>query len=267
MNKFKKIMLHVLAISLLIMTVVPFILTIIISLSPLDTISQGEISISKFTFESYTYILTNFPFTRWLINSIIVATAVTVLNVIVNSMIGYTLARHKNQGWMMFIILACMMIPSQVLLAPMYILLTNMGLINTYLGLIIPFAFNLFYIFLMKQFFEGIPKELEESACIDGLSEMKTFWKIILPVAKIPLITQAILLFTANWNAFLWPSILVTSEKMYTLPVGLNSFYGQYDQYWNQIMAGVILLTIPSLIIFIIFQKFFTKGIASSGLK
>ncbi|WP_019614025.1 carbohydrate ABC transporter permease [Psychromonas ossibalaenae] len=267
MLSLKKISFHLFALGMLVITVIPFALTIIISLSPLDLIAHGEVDISKFSLDSYVYILTKFPFDSWMINSVIVAFFVTVLNLVINSMLGYSMARHKGMGWLLFVIIACMMIPSQVLMAPTYMLLAEMGLINSYLGLILPFIFNLFFAFLMKQYYESMPFELEESAYMDGLSEMKTFWLIIFPIAKIPLISQAILLFTANWNAYLWPSIIGSSSDMYTLPVGLNSFHGQHEQFWNQIMAGVVLLTIPTIIIFLIFQKYFTKGIATSGLK
>ena len=125
----------------------------------------------------------------------------------------------------------------------------------------------MFGVFLMRQFFLTIPKELEESAAIDGLSRFGTFFKIIIPTATTALTTQFILMFTGNWNSFLWPNLLTASDEMYTLPVGLNSFYGQYFQMWDQVLAGAMLISLPMILVFLIFQKNFIKGIASTGGK
>ena len=124
-----------------------------------------------------------------------------------------------------------------------------------------------FMIFLARQFFLGVPKELEEAAEIDGLGKWGIFLKIFLPLSKPLLATQIIFTFQGNWNSFLWPVLLSTGQDMYTLPVGLNSFYGQYSAYWNSVLAGVIMLTLPMIIIFLIFQKQFVKGISTSGIK
>ncbi|WDU83646.1 carbohydrate ABC transporter permease [Caloramator sp. Dgby_cultured_2] len=168
---------------------------------------------------------------------------------------------------MFLAILGMMMVPGQVVMVPTFILLSKLGWVNTYKGLTIPFLTSLFGIFLMRQFFTTIPKAIEESAMIDGLSRFGIFFRIVLPLARPALSTQFILMFTGNWNSFLWPSLLAQSEEMYTLPVGLNSFYGQYYQFWDQVLAGVMILSIPSILIFLIFQKNFIKGIATTGLK
>lgn len=184
-------------------------------------------------------------------------------------MAGYALARLAFPGKKIiyWCILAIMMVPAQVTLVPNYMLLAKMQWINTYKGLIIPSLTSCFSIFLMRQFFLSLPSSLEEAALIDGMGRFGIFFKIAMPLAIPALTTQFILQFTGNWNSFLMPSILTSTPEMYTLPVGLNSFYGQYYQFWNQVMAGVMILTIPAIIIFIIFQKNFVKGISTSGLK
>jgi len=184
-------------------------------------------------------------------------------------MAGYALARIDFPGkkTMFLGILAMMMIPGQVVMVPTYMVLSKLGWVNTYKGLTIPFLTSMFGVFLMRQFFLSVPKSLEEAAAIDGLGRFGTFFRIIMPTATTALTTQFILMFTGNWNSFLWPNLLTASEEMYTLPVGLNSFYGQYFQMWDQVLAGAMLLSLPMILVFLIFQKNFIKGIASTGSK
>jgi multiple sugar transport system permease protein len=160
-----------------------------------------------------------------------------------------------------------MMVPGQVILVPMYILLSNLGWINTYAGLTVPFLVQSFGIFLMRQFFLSIPRELEEAAFLDGLSRWGTFWRIVMPLAKPALAAQTIFMFMGNWNSFMWPNLLASTDDMYTLPVGLNTLYGEYDAFWNNILAGAMFMTIPVIIVFIIFQRHFIKGISTTGIK
>ncbi|MGL5190304.1 MAG: carbohydrate ABC transporter permease [Cetobacterium sp.] len=250
-------------------SIFPFIWSFITSLKPTTDVNTFNIPFSQLSFKNYSYIFKNFPFVRWLLNSIIVAGLVTAGNILFNSMAGYALARIEFPGKksIFVAILGMMMIPGQVVMVPTYIILVNLGWINSYYGLTIPFMFNFFNIFLMRQFFMGIPKDLEEAGYIDGLSRFGIFFRVILPVSKSALSTQFILSFTGNWNSFLWPTLIGRKQSMYTLPVGLNSFYGQYFQFWDQVLAGVMLLSIPAILIFIIFQKHFIAGIANSGSK
>jgi multiple sugar transport system permease protein len=184
-------------------------------------------------------------------------------------MAGYSLSRLKFKGskFVLWMTLSLMMIPSQVLLAPTYVLLSSLGWISTYKGLIIPFLFNLFNIFLVYQFLLDIPKDLEEAGVIDGLNPIGIFRNIIIPLSVPILVTQAILSFTGNWNSYLWPSLIGNVEKYYTLPVGLNSFYGVYYQDGNSVQAGVMLLSIPIIIFYIFTQKLLQKNDITSGIK
>lgn len=252
-----------------VITLGPFIWSIITSLRPTSEIDSLKINFNHLTLDNYKMIISQFPFLRWFANSLIVAIAVTIGNILFNSMAGYALARINFAGrnLLFIIVLALMMVPGQVVMVPTYILLSKLGWVNTYWGLTIPFLTSSFGIFLMRQFFLSIPKEIEEAATIDGLSRFRIFLQIVLPLSKPALATQFIFMFTGNWNSFLWPSLLTSSDNMYTLTVGLNSFYGQYYQFWNQVMAGAILLTLPMILIFLIFQKQFVKGISTTGLK
>lgn len=261
--------LYVVAIFYSLLTLVPFLWSIYTSLKPTSDVYHLWTPLNRLSFASYGYILNNFPFGQWLFNSVLVAGLVTIGNVIVNTLAGYAFARFKFpfRGILFYVFLAIMMIPGQVVLVPVYMLLANWGWIDTYQGLIIPFLMSPFMIFLARQFFLGMPKELEEAAQVDGMSKWGIFFKIFLPLSKPLMATQIIFTFQGNWNAFLWPVLLGTSPEMYTLPVGLNSFYGQYNAYWNQVLAGVILLTLPMILIFLIFQKQFVKGISSTGIK
>ncbi|KQL53024.1 ABC transporter permease [Heyndrickxia shackletonii] len=261
--------LYVVAIFYSFLTLIPFLWSVYTSLKPTDEVFHFWTPLSKLNFQSYSYILHNFPFGKWLFNSIVVAVIVTIGNLIVNTFAGYAFARFKFpfKGILFYLFLAIMMIPGQVLLVPIYMLLANLGWIDSYKGLTIPFLMSPFMIFLARQFFLGIPKELEEAAEMDGLGKWGIFFKIFLPLSKPLIATQIIFTFQGNWNSFLWPVLLSQSDDMYTLPVGLNSFYGQYSAYWNSVLAGVIMLTLPMIIIFLIFQKQFVKGISTSGIK
>lgn len=247
----------------------PFLWTAITSFKSASETAKMTIDFSKLTFSNYTYIWSKFPFLRWTFNSIWIAFIVTAGNMLINSMAGYALARLEFPGKkvIFILILAMMMVPGQVVMVPTYMLLSKFGWVDSFKGMTIPFLYSLFNIFLMRQFFLNLPKSLEEAALIDGMGRFGIFFKIAIPLAKPALSTQFILTFAGNWNSFMWPSLLASSPEHYTLSVGLNSFYGQYFSLWNQVTAGVMILTVPTVILFLIFQKNFIKGISTSGLK
>lgn len=252
-----------------IVSLFPYIWGMISSLKDPSQISTFNLAIETWSLANYRFILKNFPFVRWFINSVIVSVSLTSLNLIVNSMAAYSLARidFKGKKVLFVIILSSMMIPTQITMAPLYVILSKLGWINSYKGLIFPFCFSFFHIFMLRQFFLTIPKELEEAATIDGLSRFGIFLRVVLPISKPALVTSGIILFTWSWNSFFWPSIIAKTDKIYTLPVGLNSFQGQYNMFWDQILAGAMILAVPAIIIFIIFQKQFIASVSNSGLK
>lgn len=269
MQKIRRFLFYLVVIGYAVITLGPYIWSIMTSLKPTSELDTFSINIRHLTLDNYKMIITKFPFLRWFLNSVIVAAIVTLGNMLFNSMAGYALARINFPGknLLFIVVLALMMIPGQVVMIPIYILLSKLGWVNTYMGLTIPFLTSNFGIFLMRQFFLTIPRELEEAARIDGMHRFGIFFKIVLPLSKPALTTQFIFMFTGNWNSFLWPSLLASSSEMYTLPVGLNSFYGHYYQFWNQVMTGATLLTLPTIVIFIIFQRYFVRGIATTGIR
>lgn len=264
-----KVLFYLIVVTYALIAIFPFVWSFITSLKPTTEINNFTVPFKELSFKNYIYIFEKFPFTRWFINSVVIATIVTLGNLLFNSMAGYALARINFPGKkiLFLAILGIMMVPGQVVLVPTYILLVKLGWINTYAGMIIPFLFNFFNVFLMRQFFLSIPKSLEEAAYIDGMGRFGIFFRIILPLSLPALSTQFILSFTGNWNSFLWPSIIAKRTEMYTLPVGLNSFYGQYFQFWDQVLAGVMILSLPAILIFIVFQKHFIQGISNAGNK
>ncbi|NEO62753.1 MAG: carbohydrate ABC transporter permease, partial [Moorea sp. SIO4G2] len=221
-----------------IITFLPFAWALSASFKPLEEIIAGGLNFipHDFTFDNYRNIFIESPlFGRWFLNSVLVGVFVTGLNIIFNSMAGYALARVKFPGnsLLLGIILAVLMIPGQVTLIPGYLILKSLGWLNTYQGLIIPSAVNATFIFMMRQFFINFPKELEEAAALDGLSRWETFWQVVLPLAKPALAAQAIFIFMGSWNNFLMPLMITSDPGMFTLPLGLNTFKGQYISYWN----------------------------------
>ncbi|MBD1807226.1 carbohydrate ABC transporter permease [Microcoleus sp. FACHB-SPT15] len=255
-----------------VITFLPFAWALSASFKPLSEIISGGMNFipKQFTLDNYRTIFFQEPlFGRWLFNSILVAICITAFNLLFNSMAGYALARINFMGkqlWF-FLILAVLMVPSQITLIPSYLILKNFGWLNSYQGLIIPNIVNATFIFMMRQFFLNFPKELEEAATLDGLSRGEMFVSIVLPLAKPALAAQAIFIFMGAWNNFLMPLVILSDPDMFTLPLGLNSFKGQYISYWNYIMAASMVLTLPALLIYAFFNRYFIKGVTFTGGK
>jgi multiple sugar transport system permease protein len=255
-----------------IITFIPFAWALSASFKSLAEIILGGMKFipQQFTLDNYKRIFLQEPlFGRWLLNSIFVAVCVTGFNLLFNSMAGYALARINffgNKFWFL-LILAILMVPGQITLIPSYLVLKSLGWLNSYQGLIIPNVVNATFIFMMRQFFLSFPKELEEAAALDGLNHWETFLSIVLPLAKPALAAQAIFIFMGSWNNFLTPLIVLSDPEMFTLPLGLNAFKGQYITYWNYIMAASMVLTIPVLVIYAFFNRYFIQGVTFTGGK
>ena len=267
-----KIILYVGLILYAIITFLPFAWALSASFKTLSEIIVGGINFipQQFTLDNYKTIFFKEPlFGRWLVNSVFVAVFITGCNLLFNSMAGYAIARIRFPGnkFCFFLILAVLMIPSQITLIPSYLILKNLGWLNSYQGLIVPNVVNATFIFMMRQFFINFPKELEEAAALDGLSRMEIFFSIVLPLAKPALAAQAIFIFMGAWNNFLMPLIVLSDPEMFTLPLGLNTFKGQYISYWNYIMAASMVLTLPALAIYAFFNRYFIQGVAFTGSK
>jgi multiple sugar transport system permease protein len=221
------------------------------------------------TLDNYIEILGDGRFTRWLINSTIVAVIVTLSNVFFDSLVGYTLAKFRFRGrYVVFIaILSTLMIPTEMLVLPWYLMASQFGWLDSYWGIMFPGMMTAFGTFLMKQFFEGVPDDFLEAARIDGLNEFTIWWKIAMPLVTPALSALAIFTFLGNWTAFFWPLIVTTSADLYTLPVGLSSFAVEQSIQWEKIMTGASLATLPTLIIFLFLQRYIVRGVMLAGLK
>jgi multiple sugar transport system permease protein len=251
----------------------PFLLSLTTSLKTLPEIALNPVGLipQTWTLEGYER-MQAFNVSRWAFNSAFVAIAVTLGNVLFASMAGYALARIKFPGSnvVFLAILGTMMIPGIVLLIPMFIILKQLGMIDTYSGLILPKLATAFGVFLMKQFFEAIPQEMEEAARIDGCTRFQMFFRVILPLARPALVALIIFSFQGSWNDFMHPLIVISiNQDLYTLPLGLALLRGGMGQnlQWNAILAGSILTTIPMALIFLFFQRYFVEGISYGGLK
>jgi multiple sugar transport system permease protein len=206
---------------------------------------------------------------RWFANSVIVAAVWVIARAFTASTAGYAFARmqFKGKNLLFLLVLATMMIPGMVTIVPKFLILRQLGIINTYGALTLPFMADAFGIFLMRQFFESIPVELEEAARVDGASRYRMFAQIILPNSMPALIALAIFSFQGAWNAFLEPLIFINNPKLYTLPLGLAYFRRANYTEWPTLMAIAVITTVPMAIFYIIFQRWFVEGQVQSGIK
>lgn len=249
----------------------PFLFSVSISFNARKDVFEWPIELipGQTTLENYASVWRDLPFARWLVNSVIVTLIQTVANVFFSALAGFAFARlyFPGKNVIFALLLSSLMIPGIILLVPKFIILNEMHLVNTYAGLILPMLITIPNIFLMKQFFETIPRDLEEAALIDGCSYFRIFWQIFLPISTPALAAVAIYTFQGSWNEFLWPVIATYSKDMYTLPVGMATLRDELQTNWPMLMAGTILVSLPTLLIFLVFQRYFVQGVASSGSK
>jgi multiple sugar transport system permease protein len=264
--------LYVVLVAYACITFIPFLWALSASFKTLEEIVQGGIRIipQHFTLENYRTIFIQEPyFLRWFLNSAFIAVSVTLFNLLFNSMAGYALARIRFPGstLMFYSILAMIMVPGQLTIIPTYLIVKYFGWLNSYQAIIVPMAAQATYIFMMRQFFVNFPRELEEAAYIDGLRRSGVFFRVVLPLAKPALAAQTIFIFMGAWNEFLKPLMMMSEKAMFTLSIGLNTFKSNYISFWNYIMAASIIMTVPALIIYIIFNRHFVKGVTFTGIK
>jgi multiple sugar transport system permease protein len=221
------------------------------------------------TIENYTYVLEDGRFFGWFTNSLLIATITTICNVLFDSLVGYVLCKYTFPGrYIIFIaILSTLMIPTEMLVIPWYLMSSAFGWLDTYWGIMFPGLMTAFGTFLMKQFFETVPDDFLEAARIDGLNELQIWWTVAMPLVRPALAALAIFVFLGNWTAFIWPLIVTNSQEMYTLPVGLTTFSVEAQVEWELIMTGAAISTIPTLIVFLVFQRYIIRGVVMAGLK
>ncbi|MNK46212.1 L-arabinose transport system permease protein AraQ [compost metagenome] len=271
MRVFKRTLLYVLLLVFTVVSIFPFVFALLTSFKDPSQAFAPGLWPHPFTLVNYREVVTTTPlFLRWVVNSLLIAAVSVVLLVLVSMMGGFALARISFPGRQLLLIalLGSMMIPGQVLWIPNYVTLAHLGWVNTYWGLIPGVVGSLASgTFLVSQFLKSLPRELEEAATLDGLSRFGMFRWLIVPLSGPVLATITITSFMGSWNAFSWPLIVLNSPELFTLPIGLNFFKGLYITKWTLIMAGSMFNTLPVLLVFTIFQRYFIKGVATTGLK
>lgn len=225
----------------------------------------------QLTFEWRNYVdaWNSQPFDRYYINSVVVAAAATLIQLLISSLAAFAFARLQFAGrnTLFTLYLATLMIPFPVLLIPNFIMVTNyLGWYDSYAALILPPAFSAFSTFLLRQHYMNLPKEMDDAARIDGASSFRIWWNIVLPMSKTTFAALAIFIFLGSWNSFLWPLVVTRSEEMRTIPIGLNAFQGQFGTKWHLLMAAAVVAMAPVLFIYAFAQKWFIKGIALTGI-
>lgn len=249
---------------------IPLLYMLSTSLKPKQEVLKDTISLlgSYLAYENYQRAWEAFPFGRYMFNSVFVGITTSLLTVMTSAMAAYAFARlnFKHRDKMFFLYLATLMLPLQVTIIPLYIILKMLGLHNSYAALIVPPSFTAFGVFMLRQFFLTIPKEIEDAAKIDGCNHYRTFVKIILPMSKPGLASLAIFTFMNSWKSFFWPLIVTATDSYKTIPLGLYMFSGQYGTDWTALMAATTISIIPGIIFYALFQKQLVQGIALTGM-
>ena len=278
MKHIKGFLIHFILISVCLFCLLPFLWLTSTALKGNleDIFLYPPVFIPKYpTLDNFKKVLELVPILKYVLNSFIVAFFTVILNLIFSSLAAYPLARmnFKGKNFVFFLILTTLAVPFQAIMLPVYIIILKLNLIdsvsdfNGYLGLILPFCVNAFGIFLLRQAFMVIPKEIEEQALIDGCNSFQIFYKILLPLIKPSLSLLAIFTFVGCWGEFLWPSIVLTKQSLFTLPVGINELQGAFSANYRLIAAGSIISIIPILLFFIVLQKYFIKGSSEGAVK
>lgn len=249
--------------------VTPLVYMFSTSLKPASQVYDLRLIPADPTLANYIAVFENSYFVRWFINSTLVAVVVTCSNVFFDSLVGYTLAKFQFRGrqFVFIAILSTLMIPTEMLVIPWYLMSAQLGWLDSYWGIMFPGMMTAFGTFLMKQFFEGVPNDFLEAARVDGLNEFQIWWKVAMPLVTPALSALAIFTFLGNWTAFFWPLIVTTSKELYTLPVGLSSFAVEQAIQWEMIMTGAAIATLPTLLIFLVFQRYIVRGVMLAGVK
>ena len=221
------------------------------------------------TSQNFRDLFTTVPFGRYIVNSLFIACTVVVVQLFFSSLAGFALAKYRFAGKqaIMVLMISTLMIPGQVTIAPAYELLYRMGLVDTYHGLIIPSAVGVFGIFLFRQALLQVPDELMHAARIDGASEFRIYWDVVMPVARPMVGAFCLIAFMGTWNSFLWPQILLHSSDRYTLPIALNQMIGLYGNQYGMLMAGTLLSVLPVIVLFFLLQKEFVAGLTAGAVK
>src|ERR1700736_2258926 len=255
--------------TLAIITASPLVWMVSASLKEPGEIFNSSLLPQHPTLDNFSYVFTQLPFIRYILNTFFVAGTITVVALFFHSMAGYAFARLKFPGRdLIFLsIFATFLVSLPVIIVPLFILVRRLGMVNNYAGLIIPAIFNAFGIFLLRQFYLGIPVELQVAAIIDAATYWGIYWNIMLPLSRPILSALAVFFFLVNWNACLWPLTITTNQDLWVVQVAIASFQNQYSASWNYIMAASAVVTVPPLLLFFFFQRELVESIKTTGLK
>lgn len=224
---------------------------------------------ARFTTAAYRRLVDLMPFTRIVVNTVIVTVVATVAQVVTSAMAGYGLARFRFRGRHLLFLayLGTMMVPFQVTIIPLFVAMRWLGWINSLQALIAPMIASAFGVFLFRQYFLQMPKDLEEAAALDGANPWQTFWRVSLPYARPAIATHAILAFMAAWNAFLWPLFVARNEQAMTLPVALAALHGRWTTDWSLVMAGSVITVVPVIAVYALAQRWIVDGTLLAGVR
>jgi multiple sugar transport system permease protein len=270
MDRSRNVVLHVIVIVGAAVMFFPFLWTIITSITPGASLTQAPALIpTDPSLGAYARLFDDGPFGRVILNSLGLAVATTLVQLITSSTAAYAFSRlpFRGRGVVFAVYLATMMIPLQVLIVPLFVELKTFGLINTYLGALLPTFASAFGIFLLRQAVNQVPRELDEAATLDGAGHFRIFWQVVLPNIRPALATLTVFAFMGSWNSFLWPLVVLRKPELQTLPVALAGLQGQYTTEWDIVMAGSVVSVLPMLAIYIFAQKYVIQGVANSGIK
>jgi len=267
-----RIALYAVLVAGLLVVVGPFVWMLLSSVKPEAEIRQVPPTWlpETVTLEHYRELFSRLNFPRYFGNSLVVAVLTTAGNLVFCSALGYALAKLRFPGRRVLfaLVLGTLMVPGMVTFVPQFVLVSNMGLVNSYAGLVLPFLAGPFGVFLMRQYLLSIPDDIIEAARIDGAGEWRVFWSVVLPLCRPALATLGILTFLASWNNFLWPLVVATTEDRYTLPVALALYsVGQNRIDFGLMLAGAVVVVLPVVVVFLVLQRHFLRGIATTGLK
>ena len=266
-----KIIIYVVLVTLAVIALFPFAWTFLTSLEERYILYKypPKIDVSVCTLANYVELMTETDFLVWLKNSLVVCISITCFSVLFSTLAGYAFAKKKFpfKKVLFYITISTLMVGPSTRMVPLYLMFSRLNLINTYAGLILPYLGNGLGVFIMTQFMKEIPDEMLEAAKIDGCSELRIFWNIMLPLCKPAIATLTIFLFMLSWNEFIWALIVTSESRMRVLPLGLAMLQGQYRTNWGMVMAGAITFFIPILVVYGILQKQIVQSVVMSGLK
>ncbi|WP_049580215.1 carbohydrate ABC transporter permease [Streptomyces sp. SBT349] len=258
------------ALVLAVLWVLPLAWALATSLKPEDETTDTGLNWlgSRITFHAYEQVWESGDLTRWMLNTAYIASMTTLLTVVLTAMAAYGFSRTEFRGRKLLygLVMAGIMVPPQVLIAPLFAEMVALNLVDTYWGVILPQIATPAMVFILVKFFEGLPRELEEAAYVDGAGRWRVFWQIVMPLSRPVLAAVAIFTFIQTWNNFLWPFLVTTDPNAMTLPVGLVNVQSTYGVRYAQVMASVIIGGLPLLIVFVFFQRQIVRGVAHTGI-